>query len=393
MVEQRKTGSQINWAIVRTPVGMCYWEYSIVFKTIILHLLLKLTPIYLRKGMGNQFLKNRATSESMSDELLPYVSIVIPVFNEERYLSSCLESLTSLSYPKERHEILLVDNGSTDRTLEIAQRFDEVSIHIKEGVKVGAVRNYGTEKAKGDIIVFLDSDCVVTHDWLREGVSRLLAARGSVIGGQYLLRKNPSWLEKYWVLESSDRVVFLSALVGGCIFIPKDIFQKVGGFNEQLNAGEDNDLTDRLRDNNFNVKIDPSLSVIHLGFPSEIRPFVMRQVWHSSDYINGLPRSLKDKVFLLTLGFMIGLVGMVTSLFFSWPGQVYLLVFTGLTVLSPAVLSFKRINRSGAKYQGIKGYASIYVVDLLYLFGRAMGVVLGIKNRVSLRSHAKVARR
>lgn len=118
----------------------------------------------------------------MSDELLPYVSIVIPVFNEERYLSLCLTSLMSLSYPKDRHEILLVDNGSTDRTLDIARGFGDVAIHVKENVKVGAVRNYGVQKATGTVIVFLDSDCVVNPEWLIDGVRKLTANPGSVLG-------------------------------------------------------------------------------------------------------------------------------------------------------------------------------------------------------------------
>ncbi|MFT6907217.1 MAG: glycosyltransferase involved in cell wall biosynthesis [Oleiphilaceae bacterium] len=331
--------------------------------------------------------------ESMTDGLLPVVSIVIPVFNEERYLGSCLTSLMSLSYPKDRHEILLVDNGSTDRTLEIAEEFSEIFIYVKKNVKVGAVRNYGVQKAKGSVIVFLDSDCVVGPDWLINGIRKLAATPNSVIGGQYLLRENPSWLEKNWILESSDRTVFLTTLVGGCIFIPENIFHQVGGFDEQLNAGEDSDLTERLTKAKFSVKIDPSLSVIHLGFPSRIRPFVMRQMWHSSDYINGLPYSLQDKIFLLTLGFMVGLAGMLISLTFLSKDQVSLMVFTSLIVLSPAVLSIKRITRSGTKYKSIKDYISIYFVDVLYLFGRTMGVISGIKNRLVLRPEAKVERR
>ena len=185
-------------------------------------------------------------SGSMSDELLPYVSIVIPVFNEERYLSLCLTSLMSLSYPKDRHEILLVDNGSTDRTLEIARGFGEVAIHVKENVKVGAVRNYGVQKATGTVIVFLDSDCVVNPEWLIDGVRKLTANPGSVLGGRYLLRENPSWLEKYWILTAPGRTITQASLLGGCIFITKEIFQNIGGFDERLNAGEDSDLTVRL---------------------------------------------------------------------------------------------------------------------------------------------------
>lgn len=327
----------------------------------------------------------------MSDESLPFVSIVIPVFNEERYLSSCLNSLRTLNYPEHRREILLIDNGSTDQTLDIARGFSEVAIHVKENAKVGAVRNYGVQKAQGSVIVFLDSDCVVSESWLTKGVERLNADPGSVIGGRYLLRDDPSWLEKYWILGSPERSV-ATALVGGCIFIPKQIFQQVGGFDESLNAGEDNELTERLRKTGFTVKIDLALSVVHLGYPSRLRPFINRQLWHSSDYINGLPASLRDKVFLLTLVFMTGLLGLVSSLMFSF-GSSLLIIFSFIIVAGPGVLSAKRIFKSGTRYNRPKDLISIYIIDFLYLIGRSLGVLSGIKNRLSFSSDTKVGRR
>ncbi len=329
----------------------------------------------------------------MSGEILPYVSIVIPVFNEERYLPSCLTSLMSMSYPKDRREILLIDNGSTDRTLEIARGFSEVSIHVKEDVKVGAVRNYGVQKAKGSVVVFLDSDCVVNQEWLTDGVAKLTANSDSVIGGRYLLRDDPSWLEKYWILTSRSRSVTQISLLGGCIFIPKKIFQSIGGFDEHLNAGEDSDLTERLKEEHFNIEIDRSLDVIHLGYPSRVWPFIARQLWHSSDYINGLPHTLRDKTFLLTLAFMAGMIGLLGSLIVLPAAKLTLIVSAFLILICPAVLSVKRIIRTGTEDKGLFDYVSIYLVDWLYLIGRTLGILSGIKNRLSLRSEAKVGRR
>lgn len=329
----------------------------------------------------------------MPEQSLPYVSIVVPVLNEERYLSACLTSLRSLSYPKDRHEILLVDNGSTDRTLEIARGFSEVSIHVKENVKVGAVRNYGVQQSKGSVVVFLDSDCVVKQDWLADGVRKLMASADTVLGGQYLLRDDPSWLEKYWILTSPGRASPRTSLLGGCIFIPKDIFLKVGGFDEQLNAGEDNDLTVRLKKEQYQVEIDRSLSVVHLGYPSRLGPFIARQVWHSSDYIDGLPQTFRDRTFLLTLVFMAGLIGCFGSLLFLPEASLTLLVAAFVVFICPAVLSIKRVMRTGAKYQRLFDYVSIYLVDWLYLVGRALGVLSGVKNRLRTGAGAKVGRR
>lgn len=329
----------------------------------------------------------------MLGELAPYVSIVIPVFNEERYLSSCLSSVMALNYPKDHLEILLIDNGSTDRSLEIARGFHEVIIYVKENVKVGAVRNHGVQKAKGTIVVFLDSDCIVDREWLNHGVGTLMESPDDVIGGQYLLREDPSWLEKHWMLSSPNQRARQNALVGGCVFISKEVFENVGGFDETLNAGEDNDLTKRLRDKHFNVKINPSLSVVHLGNPSRVRPFLMRQLWHSSDYINGLPKTLGDKTFLLTLVFLGGIVFFLSALFFVPTYKLTLSTSAFIVLICPAILSVKRITRAGGGYKRPFDIVSIYLVDWLYLIGRSLGVCSGIKNRLVLKPDAKVGRR
>lgn len=324
---------------------------------------------------------------------LPFVSVVIPVFNEEQYLADCLDSLSGLDYPASLHEILLIDNGSTDKSLEIAQQYPGVKIHVKDKVKVGGVRNFGVSIAKGTVIIFLDSDCVVREGWLMEGVKKLLDKPNSVLGGQYLLREDPSWIEKYWILADSDKVVSQTTLVGGCIFLEKDAFEKIGGFDETLNAGEDSDLTERLRIAGYVVEIDPSLSVVHLGFPSQLHPFVKRQVWHASDYVNQLPRSLTDKVFIVTLIFMLGVFGMLGSLLLYRSGSFAFFACLTLAAATPVILSAKRISRSGGKYKTVKEYLSIYAVDLLYLIGRSLGVLIGIKNRLSSRADMKISRR
>lgn len=320
--------------------------------------------------------------------LAPFVSIVIPVFNEERYIAECLNSVGNLNYPAERLEVILVDNGSTDRTLEIARNYP-IRILVKEYVKVGAVRNYGVSHARGEIIVFLDSDCVVEPAWLEEGVKKLSDETKPVLGGQYLMRDNPSWLERYWVLSNSRTQVYQTTLVGGCIFIHKSMFESVNGFDESLNSGEDSDLTNRLRQQGLTVTIDPSLSVVHLGYPSDVSAFIKRQAWHSADYVSKLPGSLKDKIFLLSSTFLLGIVSSVFSLLLS---PNILILCLPILIAPPAILSFKRVKRSKTTLRGIFDYFSVYCVDVLYLTGRSIGILKGIRNLIFVPAY-KEARR
>lgn len=319
----------------------------------------------------------------------PFVSIVIPVFNEERYLGDCLQSLMALDYPKEQLEIILVDNGSTDNTLGIAKTYP-IKIFIKEKVKVGAVRNFGVTHAQGELIVFLDSDCVVEPQWLAEGVQKISTHPQLVLGGQYLMRDNPSWLEKYWVLNNSRTQVYQTTLVGGCIFIRKSTFDQMNGFDESLNSGEDSDLTTRLRKVGFTVTIDPSLSVVHLGYPSTVSSFVKRQAWHSADYVSKLPASLSDKIFILSCVFMLGMVGTLMGIIFSLDSLALSLL---LLLAPPALLSIKRVSRSKAAVHTVFDYLSVYCVDVLYLVGRSIGIAKGIKELFTRDMDSKIARR
>lgn len=312
--------------------------------------------------------------------MYPYVSVIVPAFNEELYIRECLDSLVNLNYPKECREIILVDNGSTDATKLIAKEYD-VRIIDKPLVNVGAVRNYGVKNSNGEIIAFLDGDCVVDEDWLRNGIDALLENKDCVFGGQYLLRDDPSWLERYWILNIEKFNVHLTTLVGGAIFVRKEHFNRIGGFDERLKAGEDSDLTERLRAEGYKVEIDPSLSVVHLGYPNTVKSFLERQIWHSSDYVERLPSSLKDKVFLLTLLFIVGFSSVMMCLFLP-----NLLVFFGflLFVISPMVLSVKRILRSGERSYRVADLFAIYFVDLLYLVGRSLGIIKSVIRKVAL---------
>lgn len=338
---------------------------------------------YINLNLGKSIIMNLAEKNE------PLVTIVIPVYNEEKYFSSCLDSIFKLDYPKNKLEIIVVDNGSTDSTLDIAKRYD-VSIFILAEGKVGAVRNYGVVKALGGVVVFLDSDCVVFTDWLRKGISLLIHNDNSVVGGQYLLRAQPKWLERNWVLSSGKGAIHQRTLVGGCIMIYKHDFEAVGGFRESLNAGEDSDLTYRLEQRGKNIIISNTFNVVHLGYPTNVKEFIGRQVWHSSDYMLDVVMSLRDKVFLVTIFFILGHLFTIAGLV----GGELTVSFWGLSLilLCVGVLSCKRILR--AKYKAtIKSLLNILAVDYLYLTGRAAGVFLGTWLRLKGQKKKKVDKR
>jgi glycosyltransferase involved in cell wall biosynthesis len=138
---------------------------------------------------------------------LPFVSVIVPVLNGESCISDCLRSLLQLEYPRERLEIIVVDNGSTDGTLELVRRFPVRLIHeYKPGSY--AARNAGVRLAKGEILAFTDADCIVESNWIQEIVI-ILEHTGAqaVIGVADGINENACaeleqrlW-ESYWLRE------------------------------------------------------------------------------------------------------------------------------------------------------------------------------------------------
>lgn len=247
----------------------------------------------------------------------PFVTIVLPAHNEEIYLRDCLASLVNQDYDKRRYEIILVDNNSTDTTAEIAHSFGVQVLTEPQG-PVGRVRNTGAKAAKGELLLFLDSDCVAPKGWVRYAAGRLKSEDALVLGGGYDLRRDPKPLEKYWLLDSKQGATLPKDLLGGSIAIKKTDFMKAGCFDETVTSGEDSKLSEVLKREGFNVVIDRNMSVVHLGNPTEIRSFFRRQIWHSENYFKEIKKSFKDPSFILILTFLISSALAITSVTISF---------------------------------------------------------------------------
>ncbi len=93
-------------------------------------------------------------------------SIIVPFLNEEKYIGECAASLTGQDFPKDKYEIIFIDNGSTDDSPNIVGKFDNIRLLRENKRNVYTARNRGINAARGDIIAFTDADCIVAGDWL-----------------------------------------------------------------------------------------------------------------------------------------------------------------------------------------------------------------------------------
>ncbi len=205
----------------------------------------------------------------MMDNTTSFVSVIIPALNEEKTIGDCLVSLFKMDYPPERWEILVVDNGSTDRTAEIVKSFP-VRYLREERPGPSAARNKGIEASKGEILAFTDADCVVTAGWLQELVRGFVGEEVGVVVGEVLAYPPQTPAERYMAMRKPLRQMWnLSYPVSpwfatSSVALRRKVFDNIGLFDPQILTGEDVDISWRFFQNkNFKLVHRPKSVVFH----------------------------------------------------------------------------------------------------------------------------------
>jgi cellulose synthase/poly-beta-1,6-N-acetylglucosamine synthase-like glycosyltransferase len=197
-------------------------------------------------------------------------------------LRDLIESLYKQDYPKERYEIIIVDNSSTDGTDEMLRSMQEKSQYAlqyyrKENEGPGSSRNLGIEKARGTIIAFTDSDCVADANWLKNGVARMTDGIGLVQG-----KTLPNPDQTPGTFSRTQSVMNESGMYPMCnIFYRKDVLEQVGGispdfcglnfFGKPRWGGEDTDLAWRVKKRGWKSTFADDTVIYHHIF--SIRPW------------------------------------------------------------------------------------------------------------------------
>jgi glycosyltransferase involved in cell wall biosynthesis len=217
------------------------------------------------------------------------ISIIIPALNEEKMIGRCLESLTRLAFAHERFEVLVIDNGSRDKTLAIAESFkDPLNLKILQqaGVRISALRNLGARAATGEILAFLDADCLAPADWLDRILALATAGGAGVLGAHYLLPQDSSWVGRTWHrYHEAPKSGEVSHVPAGDLIMRREDFLKLGGFDESIQTNEDYELCDRARKAGMQVRAFPQIGVVHLGTAQSLRMFFRKQAWHGTHVI------------------------------------------------------------------------------------------------------------
>jgi cellulose synthase/poly-beta-1,6-N-acetylglucosamine synthase-like glycosyltransferase len=211
------------------------------------------------------------------------ISIVIPSYNSERTIAKTLKSLLNQDY-EGKYEIIVVDS-STDKTPEIVSKFP-VKLIRQKPKGPAAARNLGVRKAKGEIVVFIDSDCIAPRNWLRNLLKPFSDKTIVAVSGTYRTKNKESIIARfagYEIEHRHERMKKLETIdfVGGfnCAY-RKDVFLKFGGFDTKFIQSEDGELSYKIAKKGHKIKFNPSAYVYHYH-PDSLTKFLKQKFWHA----------------------------------------------------------------------------------------------------------------
>lgn len=213
------------------------------------------------------------------------ISVIIPAYNSAKTIVKTIEAIKEQIGLSEQPEIIVVDDGSKDETLEILNKFKNITVIAQNNSGPATARNAGAKMAKGDILVFTDSDTVPHNNWLKELTSPFENREIKASTGTYSIANPKSRLAQLIQseIEFKHSKYGEFVLFGGSynLAIRKSLFNEIGGFNEEYKSasGEDNDICYKTLNKGYKIKFVKEAIVGHYH-PENIVKYLKTQMKH-----------------------------------------------------------------------------------------------------------------
>ncbi len=301
------------------------------------------------------------------------ISIIIPAYNEEKHIGPCLRSILNTDFPNTDYEIILVDNGSTDRTREIAEQFN-VRIFITPDKNISGLRNLGAEHANGEILAFIDADCLATPQWLKNASHHIQNNKLAAWGAPPEIPDNPTWVQNAWfsIRKNEAGIEYVNWLESMNLFVRKDYFTNIGGFNESLVTCEDVDFCYRIG-RYGKILSDTSIKTIHLGEAHDVKTFFAKELWRGQSNLQGLRshgirrQELPSLMVPVYFGIFIPILMLISVIL----GNTYILMIAFFLIFFPAMgVIYKK-----KKNLNIHLMFNLFLLLQVYFFARTVAVV------------------
>ena len=313
--------------------------------------------------------------------------MIVPVYNEESTIEVCLRALENQTISRDQYEVIVIDDGSTDRTSELIRAFPKVRYLQQAHKGPASARNLGAQQANGRFLVFTDGDCVAQYDWLEQIVAPLLKD-AEVIGVKGAYRTHQQEIAARFVqLEYEDRydlmqrdryIDFIDTYAAA---YRRAVFLASGGFDTSFPTamGEDTELSYRLAQAGYKMVFNPRAIVYHYH-PSSVRAYLRRKYtaayWrvvlyrlHPAKFKRDshTPQVVKLQA-LLAAGWLCAMFGATCAQWFIYP----LFVLTILLLSSFLPFTFKAITKD--PLVGLLSPIILFLRSFAYLFGIVGGV-------------------
>jgi GT2 family glycosyltransferase len=240
----------------------------------------------------------------------------------------------------------------------------------QKDVFISALRNSGVRQSLGEVVAFLDADCITDSDLLDRAL-QLLEWSGEkvIVGGDYRVPPDSSWVARAWyehrVPAKRGSVPYLPS---GNLFVRRQEFLALGGFDESIQTNEDSELCSRARARGFRIIATPLIAVVHLGTPQSLGGFFRKQRWHGAHvariFLRSRGRQNLKPVGLAVYTIVAGLVVLGAVLARLW----LLSAAAGLFLFLPSLLL---CLRSGLRSRKVRWVLPLAVMTFVYGVARA----------------------
>ncbi len=308
------------------------------------------------------------------------ISVIIPAYNAERTLNQCLKSVTAAA-PSEK-EIILIDDASTDRTREIASSYPIKLLCHNKNMGQAAAKNLGLSQASGEIIAFIDSDCVVNPNYFVLLLSVLETAKNVAGVGGILYPADNNLVSQSFnirffgcspLTEAENREI--DSVSGAACMYQKSVLLKVGGFDTNLGGGEDLDLNIRIRKNGYKLFLVPSAKAWHMH-PAKIKPLIKKWFNYGKLLVFVSMKNRSNKEVAFSVGWLSACFLFLLTILLT--GDPLFLILFVLTFWTPWALFYGK-DTAGYWVRNPKiKYLAFPLIHQVVITARSLGVLAAI---------------
>lgn len=320
----------------------------------------------------------------------PLVSIVMPVYNESAYIGRSLTSIINQTYPRELMEIVIADGMSTDDTRDVISQIrddSKISILIVDNAKqiAPAGLNRAIAKANGNIIIRVDGHCEIESDYVANCVKHLQAGKAECVGGpietvgETLQARSiaAAMSSTFGVGGSAFRTIDDQEMYVDTVAFPgykKEIFDEVGGFNEELIRNQDDEFNYRIRKSGGRILLSPDIRSLYYSrssFKSLWRQYFQYGYWKIRVF-QLHPKQTSARQFVPFV-FVSSVIIFAASIVFSSIGKWALVVVLGLyflVSLAATIKAAQKISIAAAPY--------IFFSFAILHFSYGLGFIVGL---------------